>query len=158
MSIDCFKITNRIINKKKYQLLSKTDFEYTSSKKAEELIGQIRLTTNDYVILSLWVVFERRLFEYVQKEIQSFPSKNVFSTKVQEKLENNIETWRLTDVLDIFKAIVDSSLIGRAKQIKKYRDWVAHKNPNKGMPENITPQYAYNTLSNILESLELNKI
>lgn len=50
--------------------------------------------------------------------------------------------------------IVDANLLGNAKQVKNYRDWVAHKNVKKGQPTNVSPQAAYRILTRILEKIE----
>ena len=154
---DCFKITERSIDKDVNFLLKRTNFLVSSSEKAKEDIRLSADNADDYVILSLWTVFERRLFEEVKKESEKI-SKNTpsgFSRKVQKEFESKLEYWRLDDILNLFKdSIIDSDLIGIAKQIKKYRDWVTHKNPTKEQPSNITPVMAYDTLSNIIKNLE----
>jgi hypothetical protein len=53
--------------------------------------------------------------------------------------------------------LADKNLIGQAKQILEYRDWIAHgRNPDKYPSANITPKFAYNTLSEIVKQLLLN--
>jgi predicted transcriptional regulator len=44
-------------------------------------------------------------------------------------------------------------LIGSAKQILEYRNWVAHRNPKKRSPVRIVPNMAYDTLNEIIETL-----
>jgi len=52
-----------------------------------------------------------------------------------------IDYWKPEDILDLLKHSLfkgDEQQIGRAKEVLKYRDWVAHgKNPNK-MPSSTT--------------------
>jgi hypothetical protein len=62
-----------------------------------------------------------------------------------------MEYWKTGDVLDIFKGIVDPNLIGNAKQIKDYRDWVAHRNPRRPSPTKTDPASAYTVLQQILQ-------
>ena len=54
----------------------------------------------------------------------------------------------------MFKEITDPNLIGNAKQVKQYRDWVAHRNIDKGSPPKVAPQSAYQILSKILDDLD----
>jgi len=52
----------------------------------------------------------------------------------------------------LFKNKAD--LIGHAKQVLAYRDWVAHgKNPKKPPSATPNPTDAYNTLNDIVEIL-----
>ncbi len=77
-----------------------------------------------------------------------------FNIQFHHKVENEMEYWKSDDVLDLFKSVVNSDLIGNAKQVKKYRDWIAHKNPKKGPPSNVPPQTAYRILSEIITVVE----
>ena len=155
-TVDCFKIAGRSVNREEYHLLSRTNFLSTPSEKADELIRKSRSDADDYVILSLWAVFERKLFEYLQRISKNISESNRsdFNKKVQNKIENEIEYWKLDAILDLFKVVVNPELIGNAKQVKRYRDWVAHRNPNKGAPANVPPKTAYEILSNIIECIE----
>ncbi|TYT74474.1 hypothetical protein FIM25_09990 [Desulfobotulus mexicanus] len=58
-TIDCFKIAGRSVKREEYQFLAKTNFIGTSPEKVDELIRKSRSDADDYVILSLWAVFER---------------------------------------------------------------------------------------------------
>jgi len=80
--------------------------------------------------------------------------KSNFNRDIHGKLDSGIEYWRTEEILDLFKTVVDTNLIGEAKKIKKYRDWIAHRNPKKGKPDNVFPGQAYMVLSKILECLD----
>jgi hypothetical protein len=155
-SIDCFKIAVRSVNREEYHLLSNTDFLTTPSEKVNELIKKSRSNADDYVILSLWAVFERKLFEYIQRLSKKISDgdESEFKKKVQIKMEYEIEYWKIDAILDLFKVVVKPELIGRAKEIKKYRDWVAHRSPNKQAPPNVMPKTAYDILSGIMKCIE----
>jgi hypothetical protein len=61
-------------------------------------------------------------------------------------------------MLDLLKSILPSSnLIGQARQILEYRDWIAHgKNPETAPSANITPTFAYEILSEVVRFMLLN--
>ena len=69
-----------------------------------------------------------------------------------------VEYWKPEDMLDIIKKSVfaesskNQQLVGLAKQILDYRNWIAHgKNPdNKQSVVNIIPSTVYNTLNEII--------
>ncbi len=153
---DCLKIAQRGISKKDIRLLNKTNFLTNSEEQAINQVVKSRTDANDYVILSLWAAFERTIMEYLQIQgrriINNPPS--TFNHKIHEKVEQEIEYWKINDILDMFKVVIDPDIIGQAKQIKQYRDWVAHRNISKGTPPNITPQKAYEIISKILKELE----
>lgn len=157
---DCLKVTERSINKKSNHLkiLRSTDFITDTPQESNQKIKLGRDNADDYVILALWTVFERKLFEEVQLESRKNLEDNEFSKKVQAECEKKVEYWKFDEILDIYKSFMDTQLIGTAKNIKKYRDWIVHKNPNKQAADNITPSLAYNTLYEILEILENYKI
>jgi hypothetical protein len=98
-----------------------------------EWIETSRQASDDLTIVSLWATFERHLVQYLQTKSQKLreiePSE--LGVRLQDRLNEDLERWRPDDILDLFKGQVDSNLIGQAKQIKDYRDWIAHKNPRR---------------------------
>lgn len=153
---DCLKIARRSIDKQKLDLLNKTKFMTLPIHEANLNIENSRKNADDYVILSLWIVFERHLFDYLTLETQRILINNpsILTQKVHEKIDYELEYWRIDDVLDIFKTIIDPHIIGQVKQIKKYRDWLAHKNPKKPIPQIVTPRMAYTVLSEVTQLIE----
>ena len=152
---DCLKIAQRSVAKEEIRLLDKTSFLTVSKDEAQNRIQHSHTDADDFVILSLWVKFERMLLDYVRsqgrKMLDQSPSE--FTQKVHQRIEQEIEYWKTDAMLDLFKGILDANLIGQAKQIKRYRDWVAHRNIHKSMPPNVPPLKAYQILSEILDSL-----
>ena len=155
-TVDCFKIAGRSVKRKEHRLLSGTNYQSKPFEESDKLIDKIRSDADDYVILSLWAVFERKLLEYLQRLSKEISEKkgSDFNKKVQNKIENEIEYWKLNDILDLFKVVVDPELIGNAKQVKRYRDWIVHRNLKKGKPDIVSPIKAYEILSDIIERLE----
>lgn len=157
-TLDCHRVAVRGISRGTLEALEKTGFLNTPIDEAKQKIQMSREAADDHVILSLWAVFERSLLSRLQSEnkrILTEPQTKI-TQGVYQKIDDELEYWRTEDILDIFKTAIDPSLIGGAKQIKKYRDWVAHKNPRKGRPQNVPPENAYNLLREI--STQLDKI
>ncbi|HKL23301.1 MAG TPA: hypothetical protein VJ895_00955 [Candidatus Nanoarchaeia archaeon] len=107
----------------------------------------------EYTILQLWTIFERYLFELTNHYIQMNSDQNTLSKVIREKIIEKIERWPLGEILDLYKTIIDSHTVGMIKQIKKYRDWLVHKNTNKGSPGKIGYEDAYIYLSDFLNFL-----
>ena len=57
-------------------------------------------------------------------------------------------------MLDMIKPMVGSDLAGQAKNIKKYRDWIAHRNPRKATPARIDLQTTRELLKLIAIALD----
>jgi len=153
---DCLKIAQRGISKRDVSLLNRTNFLTNSEEESKNLVKKSRNDADDYAILSLWAAFERTIMEYLQiqgRRILISP-RSEFNQKFHKKVEHEIEYWKIDDILNIFKVVIDPDIIGQAKQIKQYRDWVAHRNISKGKPPAITPQKAYEIISKILKKLE----
>jgi hypothetical protein len=109
----------------------------------------------DLAILALFATFERFVIEHLQLANQllaaGYPQQ--YSTKLAEKFENEVEYWKFAEVLNLFKGEIDRDLIGQVKQIKQYRDWIAHQNPNKPTPTQIAPRMAFDTLSKMITQI-----
>jgi hypothetical protein len=118
---------------------------------------------DDLFVLSLWATFERYLIDFFQakgeKIREIFPSDlaNVY----YEHLSKEIEYWKPMEILDLLKRSLfkgNEQLIDLAKDILKYRNWVAHgRNPNNLPAMNITPQMAYERLDEVMSILILNE-
>jgi hypothetical protein len=85
---------------------------------------------DDLFIVEIFSCFERflrdKILDYINLESCKFEKK---------KIIDYLEYMRIEDILDSLKVRIDSHTIGFLKQIKSYRDWVAHgRNPNKLPP------------------------
>jgi hypothetical protein len=153
---DCLKIAKRSIHNNQLSLLKGTGFITATIDEAEHSISNSRTHADAYVILSLWAAFERLLLSYLLIESQKIVSinANALTQKIYQKINDNLEYWRIDEVLDIFKVVISADIIGQAKQIKEYRDWLAHRNPKKYPKHNVSPKMAYKILLTIAQQLE----
>lgn len=157
LTVDAMKVTRQVLdgNPMSGDLLAGTDFTVTLATDAPHVLDAARSDVGDLFILALWSVFERELRDHLQSEaprpLEASPSP--LHQRLSRKLREDIEYWKNDDILDLFKAVVAPDLVGNGKQIKRYRDWVAHRNPQRPRPANITPNHAYKTLSEIMRSL-----
>jgi hypothetical protein len=126
-----------------------------SSQGSTERIQRSRDESDDFVILSLWVAFERMILSYLREKGRGLLAVQPASLagELYGKFESDIEYWRIEDVLDLFKQDIDGRLIGDTKNIKKHRDWIAHRNPRRPSPGTVTPAFAYKILSEVLECI-----
>jgi hypothetical protein len=137
------------------RLLRGTDFMGDSSQASAQRIQGSRDESDDFVILSLWVAFERTILSFLREKSRGLLAVQPASLagELYGKFESDIEYWRIEDVLDLFKQDISAQLLGDAKNIKKHRDWIAHRNPRRPSPGTVTPAFAYKILSEVLERI-----
>jgi hypothetical protein len=155
-TVECLAIVARMARGNDVHALQRTSFFGAHIDEASDRISASASNADDYVILSMWALFERHLFLFLQDESKRMLNQGAsrLTKELQIKIEDELEYWRLDGVLDLFKSIVDPQLIGEAKQVKQYRDFIAHRNPKKPPRTNVSPQAAYQVLSNIINRLE----
>ena len=153
--MDCLKIAKKTIKKGELQLLTETRFAGSASKQSAVWLQDSQIASSDFVILNLWVTFERIVIGYVQDKGTKIREQHPtwFSHSLYDKYENEVERWKIEDILDLFKEGIDGNLIGDAKNVRKYRNWIAHKNPKKPVIP-VTPEFAYRILSELVKSIE----
>jgi hypothetical protein len=153
---DCLKIARPAVDSANLQLLNGTEFLGETKVEAAESLDRARQAVDDLVVAAMWAWFERYLIDYTMDRAGALESSNPtgFGRRLRERVTHEIEYWRLDDVLDLFKGLVDSSQIGIAKQIKDYRDWIAHRNPNCPPPAQTEPRGAYNLLLALINAVE----
>lgn len=104
----------------------------------------------------MWAVFEAELIEFIQRKsdiVKSIAPKP-FAVNLSNKVENSIEYWSSDERLDLIKTVIDPNIIGQAKQIKEYRDYIAHR--RKEPSASVDPKTAYLVLKNVLDELYKN--
>ena len=156
---DCLKIARRAIEAGSIELLEATAFIGESKEQAAKWINDARQGAEDLAIVALWAWFERYLIEYAQARAGAVATARpvLFAEQLSAKIGRDIEHWRLDDLLDLFKSLVEVDKIGAAKQIKDYRDWIAHRNPKRLPPAQTEPRTAYSVLAAIIDAVEEDK-
>ncbi|MCX7751178.1 MAG: hypothetical protein N2320_06570 [Candidatus Bipolaricaulota bacterium] len=88
----------------------------------------------DYTVLALFSVFEG----WLQED---------FSTQRNELVEPR--GMKIDDQLDVYKTLIGADVVGQVKQIKEYRNWIAHG--RRRTPSiNAHPKMAYERLSKFI--------
>jgi hypothetical protein len=149
---DCFRVTNRIVRHGDEQFLANTIFIGTKENEATAQIQQSQEELNGFAVVLLWSQFERFLIDLVRAKVSKLREElpKPLAEKLHAKIEDDIEHWKMDDLLDLFKGTVDADFLGRAKQIKGYRDWGVHRNPRRLPSSKTDAQTAYTFLSQLL--------
>jgi hypothetical protein len=127
---------------------------HVSPGEALRNLGKAKEELDDLTVLALFAVFEQELLQHLLLTSEDVRSR--VPARLQECLLTRafrgIERWPLDEVLDVYKATIDQDLVGLVKQVKDYRDWVAHG--KKGPPDaSIDPSNAYERLTRFLGGL-----
>jgi len=82
----------------------------------------------------------------------------ILGTVIYQHFKKEVEFWKPYEIFDFLKDSLfrnQPDLIGHAKQILTYRDWVAHgKNSNNPPATDMKPLAAYQTLNEIVKILQ----
>ncbi|GAB7526653.1 hypothetical protein [Paraburkholderia sp. 2C] len=154
---DCFGLGERIIEIQHEELICSTQFHGVSTDETYAALEGAEEQVADLAILALFATFERFVIEHLQTANQllatGYPYR--YSARLAQKFRSEVEYWKFDEVLNLFKGEVDADLIGQVKQIKQYRDWIAHQNPNKATPGRFTPERAFDVLRMTVEQIRL---
>lgn len=154
-SDDGLKVADKVIRANALQFIQKTDFPLMADAEAKQRLrnGSDHLTR--LTVLSMWVVFERFIIDYLQDKGNIFKELKPgnLADPLREKFESSIEYWKFDDILDMFKPVVGSALVGDVKNIKKFRDSIAHTNPRKRQPDPWKPKETYDRLTQFIQKL-----
>ncbi len=163
---DSFKIAERAIKTKepkaKQRLLQRTCVETPTLTDAMRMIKEGNKESDTLFVLNMWATFERFLRNDLQERGKLLRNNKppALGYSIYQHFEKEVEFWKPGEILDFLKESLFKNrihLIGHAKQILAYRDWVAHgKNPKNPPSSDIKPLAAYNTLNEIVETLLAN--
>ncbi|HEY5314275.1 MAG TPA: hypothetical protein VIK18_17210 [Pirellulales bacterium] len=118
-------------------------------------IGAAKQQLDGLVVLALVATFERLLRERVLDVVRGhIPEDDVFLDSIRAQINSDVEFWRFSDELIEAFANVERSTRDGAKQLVRFRDWVAHArhaaSPPDPPPVSAEPQMAYQRLTQFL--------
>lgn len=136
-------------------LMPRTGLFNAAREDVETALVNAEKQAADLAVFALFATFERYVIERLQaaNELLASGLPSGYSSKLAEKFKSEVEYWRFDEILDLFKPELDVNLIGRAKQIKRYRDWIAHRNSNKEPPAKVSPDTVFEVLSKVVSEI-----
>ncbi|MFH1114979.1 MAG: hypothetical protein V1792_13795 [Pseudomonadota bacterium] len=157
VALDCHRMAKKMAARGEEAFLAKTVFVEMSLDQAEQSIDHSRHELDNWVVLTLWAQFEHFLISYVREKggLLSQTRPEAFAAKLQDKFDREVGDWKRSEILDLFKGIVETDLIGQAKQIKEYRDWVAHKSRRRQPSSRTSPKLAFEVLKAIIDKVRV---
>jgi hypothetical protein len=160
VSTDCFEIAERAIKKQQTALFA--NFTWPTQPNAQQDLNQARQEMNDLFVLALWASFERFVITYLQNKgaILQRLEPNALAMSVYDYFKVEVEYWKPDEILELIKGIpsINKHVIGQARTILRYRNWVAHgKDVQKKPPvKAMAPTYTHQILGDIINVLLLN--
>ncbi|RMD04330.1 hypothetical protein D9O40_02465 [Clostridium autoethanogenum] len=155
LTIESQRVTLKILNfAPEVVPLDSSLAEYTLSQ-AKRILLKAENELNDLTVLSLVSVFEQSLLDHLKdlsKEAIEKEEKTLSKSVLKYALKNS-DRWHFRDVLDIFKSVLNTELVGSVKQVYDYRNWVAHGKKETTSITKIDPELAYNRLNEFLGRL-----
>ena len=123
-----------------------------------DLLDAAQTEVDDAAILSLYATFEAGLRDHVAQQAQLLhgaqqPSPDfgiALATSFSEYCERN----RMDDIAGLFASAAGQVLVAQAGNIRTYRHWLAHGR-RWAQPPNVTPAFAYQTLTAFLQAAGL---
>jgi len=106
--------------KKDLRVRTQVDYGFDHLSEIDDELEAIK----DLFIIDAFAAFERLLRNRVLSSVGS--QENALSEKLLQIVRNESEYIKIEYLFDALKNFTDPGRIGLIKQIKKYRDWVAH--------------------------------
>lgn len=150
---DVLKIARRVVDASDERHLRTTGFLGLAHGECGTELAKMQDRLDEITVMVLWSAFERWLIDHVTALSTQLPavSPETFAARLRDKISAEVEFWRFDSILDLLKGWIDSDDIGRARQIKAYRDWIAHRNPLKPAPPITDPATVRNVLGGIID-------
>ncbi|CAM2156606.1 RiboL-PSP-HEPN domain-containing protein [Pararobbsia alpina] len=147
---DCFCVASATLATER-SADSSDSIDGVKGRSPEEVLDEALKQTEELTVVALWAVFERDLIEYVRSTVKwlSNGRPESYARNLVDKVECEAEFWRVGDILDLFKGEIDTHQIARIKEIKRYRDWIAHRNPRRSVPPAFSPEEVYGHLTEL---------
>ncbi|HDR9127758.1 TPA: hypothetical protein QDB31_004826 [Burkholderia vietnamiensis] len=151
-----FTVALKAIDLQHEDTIKGTDFHNVPQNDAVASIQRARGQASDLAVLALFATFERQIIEHLQVAqdwISSSGYPVAYAARLGERFKAKVERWGIEEILGLFKPEVDDAAIEDAKAIKKYRDWIAHQNPNNPAPPPATPDTAFSVLTDVINQI-----
>ena len=153
LECDLLTIARRAVDRGHVTILSGTGFIARSVDAGRADVRRLRARLDDVTVMALWVVFERHVLTHVMSQVRVGSATTTFDTSLEDHIAEKLEYSRFDELLDLYKSEIDARDVGDVKNVKKYRDWVAHRNPKRAPPAVIDPVTARAKLGDVMDQI-----
>jgi hypothetical protein len=153
---DALQVSQRASVKRQRHLFEDLEVLKSAPRAAESALSAARERADEFVILAMWAEFERSLIEFLEartQSVQSISPRRLWR-RLADHVTQGVERWKGDERLELLKGFVDPVQVGQAKEVGKFRDWIAHKNPRRRPSRKVEPEDTYQLLSAILAVMD----
>lgn len=99
-----------------------------SEAEATQLLEKSAAEVDDLTVLALVSFFEQLILDHIRGLSEKIKAEQSVSTTkaFTDYAFKDIERWRFLELLKLFEADIDRSLLDSVRNLYKYRNWVAH--------------------------------
>lgn len=156
VSLECQIVMQQLINKRPEIIPLESTLATKELKETIDLLNKSIEELNDLTIVSLVSIFEQTLLGHLKTFIQQQMNPTDYLTnQLTSYVIQQAERGKFTEIIDLFKPVVDADKIGLVKQVYIYRNWVAHGKKATKTPPKIDPILAYERLSEFLMRIQI---
>lgn len=104
--------------------------ENGEDSEAQDELEQLRPCYEElenFVVLSLWAVFEETLNTWLAQRTQWAGTWTEDDRKIREGLVRRIQHWSITEKIDALQPVFSKDVTQDLHDLRKWRDWVAHR-------------------------------
>jgi exonuclease VII small subunit len=154
-AMNAIKIARRVLDQRPNPV-SNTRLYGLTPQEGHELLDQAEEQLNKLVAFALFAAFERTLRNHLSDNLNPIGATSTtpieLASKLHKFLEDGVDNWRIDSVIELFMPPVADQDVNNTKNIKTYRNHVAH---GDAPPNAIPPQTAYAQLSSFLKNAGL---
>jgi hypothetical protein len=138
--------------------LSNTRFDGLADQQCIDLVDAAQTEVDDSAILSLYATFEARLRDHIAQQAHHLHAAQqpnpAFGLALAMSFSEYCDRNPMDDLANLFVAAVGQVLVAQVGNIRTYRHWLAHGR-RWAQPPNVTPVFAYQTLTAFLQAAGL---
>lgn len=154
-AMSAFKVVRRVLDERANPT-SNTDFYGLTKQEGHDMLDRAEEQLNKLVAFSLFAAFERTLRDHLSKNLDPIQTSSTIPSELAEKLhdflEGGVDNWKIDSVIELFQPPAAEQDINNAKNIRTYRNRVAHgSSPSAAIP----PRTAHKQLSDFLKNVGL---
>lgn len=129
--------------------------EFADELPDDAMMRSVQSQLDDWAIVELWGRAERWITERADEALvldaTAGPAELVDG--LRRMISFSFERSPFNERIALFRWLLGDKLLGQVRQVKDYRDWLAHYNPGSKPAGRVAPEYAYPVLSAVLKSL-----